>query len=84
VNLRAGVNYLADPYKNDAGIDRSETLFSVGAGYRNSRFFADVAGVFNQFTSSYTPYTVNSPEDFTSARLNTNRNNLVISVGAFF
>jgi hypothetical protein len=84
VNLRAGANYLADPYKNSDGIDRSETLFSVGAGYRNSRFFADVAGVFNQFTSSYTPYTVNNPEDFASARLNTNRNNLVISVGAFF
>lgn len=84
INARAGVNYLADPYRNTTGIDRSETLFTVGAGYRNSRFFADVAGVFNQFTSSYTPYTVNNPEDFASARLNTNRNRLVISVGAFF
>lgn len=84
INLRAGANYLADPYTNREGIDRSETLFTVGAGYRNSRFFADVAGVFNQFTSSYTPYTVNNPADFDSARLNVNRNSLVISVGTFF
>lgn len=84
VHLRAGANYLADPYVNTDGIDRSQTLLTIGAGYRNSRFFADVAGVFNQFSSAYTPYTVNNPEDFASARLNTNRNNLVISVGAFF
>lgn len=84
VHLRAGANYLADPYVNTDGIDRSETLFTLGAGYRNSRFFADVAGVFNQFTSAYTPYTLNNPEDFASARLNTNRNNFVISVGTFF
>lgn len=84
VNVRAGANFLADPYVATNGIDRSETLFTVGAGYRNSKFFADVAGVFNQFTTSYTPYTVSNPEDFASARLASSRNSLVISVGAFF
>lgn len=84
IHLRGGANYLADPYVNNDGIDRSETLFTLGAGYRNSRFFADIAGVFNQFDSAYTPYTLNNPEDFASARVSTNRNNIVISVGAFF
>lgn len=84
IHIRTGLNYLADPYVSTDELDRSQLLYSVGAGYRNSRFFADIAGVFNRFTAAYTPYTVNNPEDFASARLNSNRNNLVISVGAFF
>lgn len=83
--VRGGVNYLADPYANQSNnLDRSETFVTLGGGFRNDRFFVDIAGVFNTFNSAYTPYTLSNPEDYASANLKTNRNNFVISLGAFF
>ncbi|GAA4414164.1 outer membrane protein transport protein [Nibrella viscosa] len=83
--VRAGVAYLPDPYKVKLdNLDRTKFLFSGGFGVRNDRFFADVAGSFLTFKSAYTPYTLNSPQDYASAQLTNRNTNLMLSVGVFF
>jgi hypothetical protein len=84
LRLRAGVNYRPDPYKVSEGIDRSQTNFSAGAGYRSSKFFFDVAGVFGQYKSGYTPYELANKANYSSAQINTNMTNIVVSIGTFF
>jgi len=82
---RLGLAYLSDPYKFDSdGIKRDKLLFSAGAGVRNSRFFADISGTYNTFKSVYTPYVLNNPQDYASAKITNNTVNVVVSVGTFF
>lgn len=85
IRLRAGVKYMPDPYKQKVdNLDRSQMLFSGGVGYRSSKFFVDVAGVYNKFTSAYTPYELTNTANYASANLSSNQTSFVISVGTFF
>jgi hypothetical protein len=85
VRGRLGVAYLSDPYKiNSDGINRDKLLLSIGAGVRNDRFFADISGTYNAFKSVYTPYFLNNPADYASAKINNHTVNVVLSIGTFF
>jgi len=82
---RLGLAYLSDPYKfNSDDIKRDKLLFSVGAGVRTSRFFADVSGSYNAFKTVYTPYVLNNASDYASAKISNNTVNVVLSIGTFF
>jgi hypothetical protein len=60
---RAGFSYTPDPFKSEQnGVNRAITSLSGGLGYRNKKFYADVALVFMQGNNSYRPYRVNTPE----------------------
>ena len=91
VRLRAGINYLADPVRktnNPLTISKiiSRTIPTIGAGYRTNKFFFDVAmvGLFNSYSSSYTPYQLNNISDYASAAVKTRTTDFVFSVGTFF
>lgn len=82
---RVGMAYLSDPYKiSSDDINRAKLLFSAGLGVRNDRFFADVSGTFNAFKSVYTPYVLNNPADYASAKITNHVTNVVLSIGTFF
>ncbi|WP_435355598.1 OmpP1/FadL family transporter [Emticicia sp. SJ17W-69] len=85
IRLRAGVKFMPDPYKQKVdNLDRSQMLLSGGVGYRSSKFFVDLAGVYNKFTSAYTPYELTNTANYASANLSSNQTSFVISVGTFF
>ncbi len=85
LRVRGGVAYLADPYRPGFdNIDRSRLLLSGGLGVRNERFFADISGTFNTFTTVTTPYTLPNTADFGSAIIDNRATNLMLSVGTFF
>ncbi|MFN3851533.1 MAG: hypothetical protein ACK4NY_18995 [Spirosomataceae bacterium] len=83
--VRGGVKYMPDPYKLKANdLDRSQMVFSIGGGYRTSKFYVDAAGVFNKFVAGYTPYELSDASRYASAKINTTRTDFVVSVGTFF
>lgn len=85
VRVRAGAKFMPDPYKQRIdNLNRSQMLFTGGIGYRSSKFFIDLAAVFNQFKSAYTPYELSNPQNYASANLTTKATNFVVSVGTFF
>ncbi|MBP9926116.1 MAG: outer membrane protein transport protein [Cyclobacteriaceae bacterium] len=58
---RAGYAYMPDPLKSEQnGINRKLNSFSTGLGYRNKKFYTDLAIVFTQGKNSYRPYSINS------------------------
>ncbi|REA63140.1 hypothetical protein DSL64_05855 [Dyadobacter luteus] len=81
---RAGMGYMADPYVDRANIDRSRLLYSLGAGVRGDRFFADLGGTLSTSKSVYTPYTLNNPAFYSSAVISDKTVNVMLTVGAFF
>jgi hypothetical protein len=82
--IRGGVNYLADPMKQDNGLDRSNLILSAGAGFRGARFFADAAYTRTQFNTSYTPYTLSDPQNYASGAVENRAGVLSFTVGTFF
>jgi hypothetical protein len=54
--VRAGYNYMADPYRSSGGVDRSIQSFSGGLGIRTKKFFADLGAVFSSTESRRSPY----------------------------
>jgi hypothetical protein len=83
--IRGGAAYLpdADISRRD-NIDRTRLLISGGLGYRNTRFFADVAGTFNTTESAYTPYVLPNSADYGSAQITNRLTNVTLSLGTFF
>lgn len=60
--LRAGFNYMADPYRVHTDIDRSIKTFTAGAGIRTRSFFADLAAMLSSFDQTRLPYFVDGPD----------------------
>jgi hypothetical protein len=84
-HLRAGAAYLPDPYKvRYNNIDRSKLQLSGGVGFRNSKYFFDLAGQYLAQKSAYTPYTLPNNEDYASALISSKQANFTLSLGAFF
>jgi hypothetical protein len=54
--VRAGYNYMADPYRRTESIDRSIQSFSGGFGVRLKNFFADFGAVFSSTDALRSPY----------------------------
>lgn len=85
VRVRVGAKYMPNPYVQKSSTESgNQLLTSAGVGYRSSKFFIDLAGVFNSYSSSFTPYQLNNPNNYASASIASTRNNFVISVGTFF
>ena len=76
--LRAGFSYMPDPYKSaQNNVYNDLQSFSGGVGYRASKFFVDLTGVFTQGNTTYRPYT-NSP-----LVTNQNKNTLIMATVGF-
>ncbi len=86
--LRAGYNFQPSPYKAKE-IDRDIQTFSAGLGFRSSKFFVDLAASYKQFSSFYSPYVLDNPDDLSTYQTNyvdikNNNMNIVLSFGLFF
>ena len=85
IRVRAGAKYMPDPYKQKIdNLNRSQMLLTAGAGYRSSKFFIDLAGVFNKYNGAYTPYELANTQNYGSANLTNKRTSFVVTVGTFF
>lgn len=88
VNFRGGVAYLADPNKKTSpqydGIDRANLVYSGGIGYKSNSFYLDLTGSYLAYKSAFTPYSLNNPADYASAKIENKNTNLSISFGTYF
>jgi len=86
--VRAGVGYLPNQYSQNYNVegklDRSKIQFSGGLGYRNERFYVDLAGTYLQTKDAFAPYQLNDSSLYQSAVLNVKVINVTGSVGLFF
>ncbi|WP_225865892.1 OmpP1/FadL family transporter [Dyadobacter aurulentus] len=83
---RLGIAYCADPYYERLdGIKRDRLLYSAGVGARFSRLFADLAGTYSVYKSTYTPYTLENPDkQYFTANISNKALNVVLTVGYNF
>ena len=83
--VRAGGAYLPDAYTTRIdNLDRSRLQLSAGLGYRNEKFFVDLAGTYLQSKDAYTPYKLNDVTRYSSAQINSTGINMIVSTGVFF
>jgi hypothetical protein len=76
--IRAGYSYMPDPYKSvQNNVYNDLQSFSGGVGYRASKFFVDLTGVFTQGSTTYRPYT------FSPLVKNQNKNTLIMATVGF-
>lgn len=62
--FRAGYNLMPDPFQTPQnGVDRAISSYSVGAGYRTTKFYLDLAVVLSSGDNSYRPYQLYYPLD---------------------
>jgi len=54
--IRAGYNYMQDPYRQTGNIDRSVQSFSGGLGVRTKNFFVDLGAIFSSTEGTRSPY----------------------------
>ena len=55
--FRAGYSYMPDPYINSPnGVSRTITSYTAGAGYRQEKFYVDLALILQQGNSTHSPY----------------------------
>jgi hypothetical protein len=85
IRLRAGVNLLNTPYRNESSANSKSTVqLSLGAGYRAQNFFADLGYSRMTSKSAFTPYTISNPENYASAALSRSQGVVSVTVGTFF
>jgi hypothetical protein len=85
LSFRGGVGYLADPYRSNTtgNLNRGNLQFSGGLGVKNESFYVDLAGVFTNYDTAYTPYTLKNTADYTSAIINNKAVNVMVTVGFY-
>ncbi|HET6539374.1 MAG TPA: hypothetical protein VFG46_02765 [Chryseolinea sp.] len=54
--IRAGYNYMQDPYRQPGNIDHSVQSFSGGLGVRTKKFFVDLGAIFSSTEGTRSPY----------------------------
>ncbi len=85
IRIRAGGAYLPDPYTARIdNLDRSRLQFSAGLGYRNDKYFVDLAGTYSSFKDAYTPYRLNDATRYASAQISGTSINAIVTGGIFF
>ncbi|MCP9767442.1 hypothetical protein EGI22_05930 [Lacihabitans sp. LS3-19] len=83
--VRAGLNYLGDPRKNNQAYNSKSALVGTfGAGIRNNKFFADISYSRTSKQFAFTPYTVSNATDYESVALKQSTGTVGISFGTFF
>lgn len=83
--FRAGLNFINDPLKNasDFNVKKNLVVGSLGAGIRNSNFFADLSVSVSKTTEAYNPYVLSTNEHY-SVGVTQNRTVVGLTVGSFF
>lgn len=85
LRVRAGGAYLPNVYTTRIdNLDRNRIQFSGGLGYRNEKFFVDLAGTVMTSNEAYAPYTLNNSSNYASAQIKNTGINMVLSTGFFF
>lgn len=88
LRLRGGVAYLPSPYKLDldrvAKGDRDKVVLSAGLGFRNERFFADLAGSYLTYKSGFSPFQLPNDVDTPTVSTNNRSTSVMLSLGVFF
>lgn len=83
--FRAGLNFINDPLKNvsDFNVKKNLMVGSLGAGIRNSNFFADLSVSVSKTTEAYNPYVLSTKEHY-SVGVTQNRTVVGLTIGSFF
>jgi hypothetical protein len=82
--LRAGGNYMPDPFKSEQNdVKRSRVSASGGVGYRASKFYIDLAYIRSWGSSTYRPYTLGNG-DSPILKYDQSAGNIVGTVGFTF
>ena len=89
ISLRGGYNYQSDPYTlgfDAAGekLNRSQSIYSGGVGYRTNEFYVDLTGIYGQSTQYYTPYPLAERKFSPTAKIDNSYIKGVVSFGVFF
>jgi hypothetical protein len=89
ISLRGGYNYIADPYTlnfDAAGtkLNRSQSIYSAGVGYRTNEFYVDITGMYSQSTQNYIPYALTERKFSPTATIDNSFTRGVVSFGVFF
>lgn len=82
-SLRGGYAIYGDPYKSSA-VDGSRTFITGGIGFRMEEYYVDLAFVNQQYTSTYTPYSLNNSDLNPIVQNNHNINSVVLTFGTKF
>jgi hypothetical protein len=80
--VRAGYNYMGDPYSQTDDIDRSIQSFTGGLGFREKTFFVDLTGVFSSTNSRRSPYFVDGVDPIAIQKIK--NSNYILTVGFTF
>jgi hypothetical protein len=80
--VRAGYNFMADPYRGDDRADQSIHSFSGGVGYRGSNFFIDATAVFMNTERNRSPYFVDGVDPVAFQKFR--NTNYIVTVGFTF
>ncbi|MBS1588327.1 MAG: hypothetical protein JST52_01810 [Bacteroidetes bacterium] len=84
--VRAGFGYYGNPYKNGNN-EAMRKDFSLGLGFRGSRFFTDVAFVHSLYNQTEIPYSIPASALYPSgliaptATLNNSMNTIALTIG---
>ncbi|MEJ0031804.1 MAG: hypothetical protein WDO15_16145 [Bacteroidota bacterium] len=82
--LRAGFNYMPDPYTSQQnGTNTTRMSASGGIGYRANKFFIDLTYINTWSNNSYRPYTLDSDAS-PLLKYSLNATNIVATVGFTF
>lgn len=80
--FRLGYARYGNPYES-SGLDGTQNYFTGGLGIRQSRFFLDLAGVYNTGNQYYRAYTLNSGNE-PLVTVDTNRFTTTVTAGITF
>jgi hypothetical protein len=88
ISLRGGVNYQQNPYSTvfdkTNTINRSQTIYSAGVGYKTNQFYVDVTGMYGATQQSYTPYRLADGRDYASTKIDNSYVKGLVTFGVFF
>jgi hypothetical protein len=77
--IRAGYNYMPDPYSREDDIDRTIHTFSGGLGYRTKTFYIDLATIVSKTNGRRVPYFLNGPDPVAKQKFT--NTNFIVTVG---
>jgi hypothetical protein len=88
ISLRGGINYQQNPYTTTFDksntINRSQTIYSAGVGYRTNQFYVDATGMYGTTQQSYTPYRLADGRDYASTKIDNSYVRGLVTFGVFF
>lgn len=80
ITLRGGCAYYASPYRNNVN-DAGRIIYSGGIGFREEKYFFDLAYQYSNASESYYLY---DPENTNATNLDSRQTNFLVTVGLRF